>query len=57
VYVGWWYYYYYYYYCSYSDANFVQSSRVVVTVLVLVVGTAFVVMCVEIATGFVMFVL
>jgi hypothetical protein len=57
VYVRYLHYYYYYDYYSYSDANYVQSSRVVITVLVLMVGTAFVVRCVELATGFMVLVL
>jgi hypothetical protein len=57
VYVRYLHYYYYCYYCSYSDANFVQTLLVVVTVLVLMVGTAFVVMHVEFATGPMLFAL
>ena len=51
------YYYCYCYYYNYSDVNYVQSLRVVITVLVLMVGTAFVVVNVEFATRSMVFVL
>ena len=51
VYVRSLHYYYYCYYYSYSDVNYVQTLLVVVTVLVLMVGTAFVGIPVESAIG------
>jgi hypothetical protein len=57
VYVRYLHYYYYCYCYSYSDANYVQTLLVVVTVLVLMVGTAFVGISVEFATGLMVFAL
>jgi hypothetical protein len=57
VYVRSLHYYYYCYYCSYSKASYVQTLPVVATVLALVVGTVFVVMPVEFATGHMVFAL